>query len=78
LRDDIEDVADENGVQEKKNVCLLKRKKFLQGNFNVAQGWGMVKRNRMRMCCDGMQGNRVKSGLDNSDQIADNRNRRTR
>jgi hypothetical protein len=56
LRDDIEDVADENGVQEKKNVCLLKRKKFLQGNFNVAQGWGMVKRIRMRMCCGGMQG----------------------
>ena len=42
--------ADENGVQEKKNVCLLKRKKFLQGNFNVAQGWSMVKRNRMRVC----------------------------
>ena len=38
LRENIEDVADENGVQEKKNVCLLKRKKFLQGNFNVAQG----------------------------------------
>jgi hypothetical protein len=56
LRDDIEDVADENGVQEKKNVCLLKRKKFLQGNFNVAQGSGMVKRIRMRMCCGGMQG----------------------
>jgi hypothetical protein len=50
LRENIEDVADENGVQEKKNVCLLKREKFLQGNFNVAQGWSRVKRNRMRMC----------------------------
>jgi hypothetical protein len=50
LRENIEDVADENGVQEKKNVCLLKREKFLQGKFNVAQGWGMVKRNRMRVC----------------------------
>jgi hypothetical protein len=60
LRDDIKDVADENGVQEKKNVCLLKREKFLQGKFNVAQGWGMVKRNRMRMCCGGMQGDEVK------------------
>jgi hypothetical protein len=52
LRENIEDVADENGVQEKKNVCLLKRKKFLQGKFNVAQGWSMVKRNRMRMCLE--------------------------
>jgi hypothetical protein len=52
LRENIEDVADENGVQEKMNVCLLKREKFLQGNFNVAQGWGMVKRNRMRMCLE--------------------------
>jgi hypothetical protein len=56
LRENVEDVADENGVQEKMNVCLLKRKKFLQGKFNVAQGWSMVKRNRMRVCCDGMQG----------------------
>jgi len=55
LRENIEDVADEDGVQEKKNVCLLEREIF-PGNFNVAQGWGMVKRNRMRMCCDGMQG----------------------
>jgi len=52
LRENIEDAADENGVQEKKNVCLLKRKKFLQGKFNVAQGWGMVKRNRMRVCLE--------------------------
>jgi hypothetical protein len=51
LRENIKDAADENGVQEKKNVCLLRRKKFLQGKFNVAQGWSMVKRNRMRMCC---------------------------
>ncbi|HXJ11104.1 MAG TPA: hypothetical protein VNH19_02445 [Candidatus Limnocylindrales bacterium] len=49
MRENIEDAADENGVQEKKNVCLLKRKKFLQGKFNVAQGWGMVKRYEMRM-----------------------------
>jgi len=53
LRDNIKDVADENGVQEKMNVCLLEREIF-PGNFNVAQGWGMVKRNRMRMCCGGM------------------------
>jgi hypothetical protein len=32
LRENIEDVADENGVQEKKNVCLLKREKFLRTN----------------------------------------------
>jgi len=50
LLENIEDVADENGVQEKKNVCLLKKEKFLQGKFNVAQGWSMVKRNEMRMC----------------------------
>jgi hypothetical protein len=56
LLENIEDAADENGVQEKKNVCLLKKEKFLQGKFNVAQGWSMVKRNRMRMCCGGMQG----------------------
>jgi hypothetical protein len=56
LRENIKDAADENGVQEKKNVCLLKIEKFLQGKFNVAQGWGMVKRNRMRVCCGGMQG----------------------
>jgi hypothetical protein len=49
LRENIKDVADEDGVQEKKNVCLLEREIF-PGNFNVAQGWGMVKRNRMRMC----------------------------
>jgi hypothetical protein len=56
LLENIEDAADEKGVQEKKDVCLLKRKKFLQGKFNVAQGWSMVKRNRMRVCCGGMQG----------------------
>jgi hypothetical protein len=55
LRENIEDVADENGVQEKKNVCLLEREIF-PGNFNVAQGWGMVKRNRMRMCWERMDG----------------------
>lgn len=30
LRKNIEDVADENGVQEKMNVCLLKREKFFR------------------------------------------------
>jgi len=49
LRENIEDVADENSVQEKMDVCLLEREIF-PGNFNLAQGWGMVKRNRMRMC----------------------------
>jgi hypothetical protein len=32
LRKNIEDVADENCVQEKMNVCLLKREKFLRTN----------------------------------------------
>jgi len=53
LRENIEDVADENSVQEKMDVCLLEREIF-PGNFNVAQGWSMVKRNRMRVCCGGM------------------------
>ena len=30
LLENIEDAADENGVQEKKNVCLLKKEKFLR------------------------------------------------
>ena len=30
LRENIENVADENSVQEKMNVCLLKRKKFFR------------------------------------------------
>jgi hypothetical protein len=32
LRENIEDVADENGVQEKKNVCLLNIEKFFRAN----------------------------------------------
>jgi hypothetical protein len=32
LRENIEDVADENSVQEKKNVCLLRREEFLRTN----------------------------------------------
>jgi len=32
LRENIEDVADEDGVQEKKNVCLLRREEFLRTN----------------------------------------------
>jgi hypothetical protein len=55
LRENIKDVADENGVQEKKDVCLLAREIF-PGKFNVAQGWSMVKRYEMPVCCDGMQG----------------------
>jgi hypothetical protein len=29
LRENVKDVADESGVQEKKNVCLLRREEFL-------------------------------------------------
>jgi hypothetical protein len=32
LLENIEDVADENGVQEKKNVCLLNIEKFFRAN----------------------------------------------
>jgi hypothetical protein len=32
LRNDIKNVANENGVQEKKNVCLLGREEFLRTN----------------------------------------------
>jgi hypothetical protein len=32
LRKNIEDVADEDGVQEKKNVCLLRGEEFLRTN----------------------------------------------
>ncbi len=32
LLENIEDVADENGVEEKKNVCLLNKEKFFRAN----------------------------------------------